>query len=314
MLGRRALLGLLAAAPWLAPRPAGAALPESAPKLDFLDRLPETARAAFVDDAKLLVGWTTDAAAARDRKPLATGEVVDRGSGFKAVPGFAAPTDMGGLTGRYRLLVPPFAEHYYYGLMLGLLDTVDKVGAVVVVNRLFRLPMLMQEPGGVGSDLWTNAGLLTGFRPESLKAALALADRAQDAAARLGVPLIATGQSQAGGTAQLQIAHVLSANGNALAGFVTFNATCRAVSIRHVGLDPARVPGVNFSKDLDPLVGPHSRLTNEIGLQIYIHADGTAGLTPGGSYAKAALHPREHFLDSFNGVQLGKLLADLRAT
>jgi hypothetical protein len=61
------------------------------------------------------------------------------------------------------------------------------------------------------------------------------------------------------------------------------------------------------------MVGPHSRLANEIGLQIYIHADGTAGLKPGGSYAKAALNPHEHFLDSFNGLQLGKLLADLRA-
>ena len=181
-----------------------------------------------------------------------------------------------------------------------------------MVNRLFRLPMLLQEPGGVGSDLWTNAGLLTGFRPASLQAALALADKAQMEARRLDVPLIATGQSQAGGTAQLQVAHVLAADSQALAGFVTFNATCRAVSICHVGLDPARLPGVNFSKDLDPLVGPHSGVANEIGLQIYIHADGTAGLKPRGSYAKAALHPREHFLDSFNGLSLGKLLAQIR--
>ena len=81
--------------------------------------------------------------------------------------------------------------------------------------------------------------------------------------------------------------------------------------MRHVGLDPARIPGVNFSKDLDPLVGPHSRLTNESGLQVYIHADGTAGLTPGGSYAKAALPPTRA-LDSLNGLALGKLLAEIR--
>ena len=197
--------------------------------------------------------------------------------------------------------------------MLGLLGPEDKVEAVIAVNRLFRLPMLLQEPGGVGSDLWTNAGLLTGFRPASLKAALSFADQGQAEAMRLGVPLIVSGQSQAGGTAQLQVAHVLAADGKALVGFVTFNATCRAVSIRHVGLDPARIPGVNFAKDLDPLVGPHSRLANEIGLQIYVHADGTASLKPGGSYLKAAFHPREHFLDSFNGLKLGKLLADLRA-
>jgi hypothetical protein len=314
MPSRRRLLGLLAAAPWLAAlRLAEAAPPANAPNLDFLDRLPEANRLSFVDDAKLLVGWTTDAAAVADTQPLHAGDIVDRGGAFDKVPGFAAPTDVRGLVGRYRLLAPPFTGHYYYGLMFGLLGAVDKVEAVIVVNRLFRLPMLLQEPGGVGSDLWTNAGLLTGFRPASLNAALFFADQARAEAARLGVPLIATGQSQAGGTAQLQVAHVLAADAKALAGFVTFNATCRAVSIRHVGLDPTRLPGVNFAKDLDPMVGPHSRLANEIGLQIYIHADGTAGLKPGGSYAKAALNPHEHFLDSFNGLQLGKLLADLRA-
>ena len=313
MPSRRTLLGFLAAAPWLVLQPAGAALPADAPRLDFLDRLPEPSRASFVDDAKLLVGWTTDAAAVTKESPLHEGDIVDRGSAFKTVPGFAAPTDIGGLAGRYRLLAPPFTGHYYYGLMFGLLGQADRVEAVIVVNRLFRLPMLLQEPGGVGSDLWTNAGLLTGFRPASLKAALALSDKAQAEAKRLDVPLIATGQSQAGGTAQLQVGHVLAADPSALAGFVTFNATCRAVSIRHVGLDPARLPGVNFAKDLDPLVGPHSRLANEIGLQIYIHADGTAGLKPSGSYLKAALRPREHFLDSFNGLPLGKMLAALRA-
>jgi hypothetical protein len=318
---RRKLLGLLAAAPWLAAgRAADAALPVDAPRLDFLDRLPEASRTSFVDDAKLLVGWTTDAAAVADKSPLHQDDVIDRSSAFKKVPGFAAPTDVSGLIGRYRLLAPPFAEHRYYGLMLGLLNSAGKVAAVVVVNRLFRLPMLLQEPAGVGSDLWTNAGLLTGFRPAALKAALSLADQAKAEATRSGVPLIATGQSQAGGTAQLQIAHLLAADrtnqqsiGDAV-GFVTFNATCSAVSIRHVGLDPSRLPGVNFAKDLDPLVGPHTQLANEIGLQVYIHADGTAGLKSGGSYLKAALHPREHFLDSFSGLSLGRLLAQIRAS
>jgi hypothetical protein len=314
MPSRRALLGFLAAVPALAAfRPASAALPAGAPSLAFLDRLPDANRVSFVDDAKLLVGWTTDAAAVADEQPLHAGDIVDHGSAFRNVPGFAAPTDIGGIAGRYRLLAPPFTGHYYYGLMFGLLGPADQVAAVIVVNRLLRLPVLLREPGGVGSDLWTDVGLMTGFRPASLKASLTFADQAKAEADRLGVPLIATGQSQAGGTAQLQVAHLAAADVNTSAGFVTFNAACSRASIRHVGFDPARVPGVNFAKDLDPLVGPHSNVSNEIGLQVYIHADGTAGLKPRGSYFAAALHPREHFLDSFNGLPLGKLLAEIRA-
>jgi len=188
------------------------------------------------------------------------------------------------------------------------------VRAVLIASRLCRLPVVLHEPGGLGSDAWTDVGLMTGFRPASLKAALTMADQAKAEADRLGVPLIATGQSQAGGTAQLQVAHLVAADSKAFAGFVTFNAACSRASIRHVGLDPARVPGVNFAKDLDPLVGPHSNVSNEIGLQIYIHADGTAGLKPRGSYLAAALHPREHFLDSFNGLPLGRILAQIRAS
>ena len=311
---RRTLLGLLAAAPVLAAfRPATAALPAGAPSLDFLDRLPDANRVSFIDDAKLLLGWTADAAALADKQPLHAGDIVDRTGGFKTVPGFAPPTDITGVAGRYRLLAPPFAAHYYYGLMFGLLGAADRVEAVLIASRLCRLPVVLHEPGGLGSDAWTDVGLMTGFRPASLKAALTFADQAKAEADRLGVPLIATGQSQAGGTAQLQVAHLVAANPKACTGFVTFNAACARASIRHVGLDPALVPGVNFAKDLDPLVGPHSNVSNEIGLQVYIHTDGTAGLTPRGSYFQAALHPREHFLDSFNGLSLGKLLADLRA-
>jgi hypothetical protein len=196
--------------------------------------------------------------------------------------------------------------------MFGLLDQADEVGAVLIASRLCRLPMILHEPGGLGSDAWTDAGLMTGFRPASLKAALTLADTAWAEAMRLGVPLIATGQSQAGGTAQLQVAHLVTADSNACAGFITFNAACSPISIRHIGLSPANVPGINFAKDLDPIVGPHTLVANEIGLQVYIHADGTAGLKPRGSYFQAAVHPHEHFLDSFNGLPLGQLLADIR--
>jgi hypothetical protein len=311
---RRALLGFLATAPWLAVlRPASAALPAGDPNLGFLDRLSEASRPSFIDDAKLLLGWTADAAAVADEQPLKAGDIVDRTSGFKSVPGFAPPTDIAGVAGRYRLLAPPFRAHYYYGLMFGLLDSAGQVKAVLIASRLCRLPVILHEPGGLGSDAWTDVGLMIGFQPASLKAALTLADLAWAEAERLGVPLIATGQSQAGGTAQLQVAHLVAADSKAYAGFITFNAACSRASIRHVGLDPARVPGVNFAKDLDPIVGPHSGVANEIGLQIYIHADGTADLKPRGSYVQAALHPREHFLDSFNGLSLGEILAEVRA-
>ena len=91
---------------------------------------------------------------------------------------------------------------------------------------------------------------------------MALADQAKAEAARLKVPLIATGQSQAGGTAQVQVAHLLKAEPNKISvGFVTFNATCSTASIRYFGLDPARLPGVNFAKDLDPL-GAEVRIPN----------------------------------------------------
>jgi hypothetical protein len=310
---RRRLLSLIAAAPlFTALRSAEAALPLGAPNLGFLDRLPEGSLPSFIDDAKLLLGWTADAAALADKPPLKAGDIVDRAGGFASVPGFAPPTDITGVAGRYRLLAPPFRGHYYYGLMFGLLDATDRVGAVLIANRLCRLPVVLHEPGGLGSDAWTDVGLMTGFRPASLKAALAFADQAKAEAGRLDVPLIATGQSQAGGTGQLQVAHLLAADPKAWAGFVTFNAACSRASIRHVGFDPARLPGVNFAKDLDPLVGPHSNVSNEIGLQVYIHTDGTAGLKPRGSYFQAALHPHEHFLDSFNGLSLGKLLAEIR--
>ena len=47
-----------------------------------------------------------------------------------------------------------------------------------------------------------------------------------------------------------------------------------------------------------------------MGLQVYIHRDGTGSLTPGDSnYLQALLRPREHYLDGFNGVSLTEALA-----
>jgi hypothetical protein len=272
-------------------------------QLEFLDNVPPDRGRAFTDDAKLLIGWVTDAAALDVR--VKSGEIIDRRCTFAAVPGAAEPTPLDALAGRYRLVRPALKAHDYYGMLFGLLDGVERVTAVILVNRLFRLPVILEEPLGVGSDVWANAGLLLGFRTAALDAALAFADMAEEQASRLGVPLIATGQSQAGGTAQLQIAHLAAAGaGEGRIGFVTCNATCSASSIRRFGLDPARLPGVNFAKDLDPLVGPHTWLANRIGLQVYIHADGSAGLTPQSSYVRAVIHPREHFLDSFAAVSL----------
>ena len=313
---RRRLLGLLAAAPMIF---TGVGLARALQSVDwallaFLDRLPQDSRTTLVDDAKLLLGWVTDAAALRD--PLPAGRVVDRASGFPAVPGFAAPTRIDHLAGRYRVLRAPHQEHGYYGLLLGLLDQPGTIRAVLVVNRLFRLPVLFQEPLGVATDIAANAGLLLGFGTAALGAARAMADAGYDLARRLDVPLIATGQSQAGGTAQLQIAAIAGRPGWRAGqdGFITFNATCSSRTISRLGADPVRLPGVNFAKDLDPVVGPHTGLANHIGLQIYIHPDGSASLRPQASFFHAALHPREHFLDSFNDVSLSAVLEAVRAS
>lgn len=293
------------------PASAGGSEPGSprldAPILRLLDPLP----AYLADDLKLLVGWVTDVAAVG--ASLLVGLLVDSRSGFASVPGFAAPTPLDALAGRYRLLRAPPRLNDQFGAILGLLDAEDRVRAVLLVNRLFRLPVLLQEPIGVARDLWTNAGLLLGFRPQSLAAALALAEDAWAEACRLNVPLIAAGQSQAGGMAQLQIAFLARRTAAAgRIGFVTFNATCSAVSVRRLGVDFAKLPGINFVKDRDPLVGPHALLANQIGLQLYVHADGSAGLQPRSSYLAAMFHPREHALDSFDRVSLARALDSIR--
>jgi len=151
-----------------------------------------------------------------------------------------------------------------------------------------------------------------GFGTAALGAALELADAAEQIARQLDVPLIATGQSQAGGTAQLQVASIVTRPG--WRGFVTFNATCSPGSIQRLGVEPSRLPGVNFAKDLDPFVGPNTWLANGIGLQIYIHADGSGSFVPGASFVNAALHPTEHFLDSFKDISLSAIVESLLAT
>jgi len=305
---RRQSLALIASAAFFPPFSATAAeqtLDRS--RLEFLHRLPPENRVSFADDAKLLVGWVTDAAASD--MSLHAGRIVDGNSGFSSVPGFAEATAMAGLTGRYEILAAPKETNSYYGVLFGLLDASGAQRAIVLVNRLFRLPLLLQDPLGVVSDLGTNAGMLIGFGTSSLDTAFALANQGDQLARRLGVPFITAGQSQAGGTAQLQIASIKDSSGSR--GFVTFNATCSSRSVLRLGADPSRVPGVNFAKDLDPLVGPHSLLANDIGQQIYLHADGSWSLTPKSSFLRAAFHPGEHLLSSFNQVHLSPILSSV---
>lgn len=130
----------------------------------------------------------------------------------------------------------------------------------------------------------------------------------------LHVPLITSGQSVAGGLSQYQVAAIINSFPweRPQVGFITFNAAQAAPSIERFGLKPGEIPGLNFSKDCDPDVGPRSLLPNHAGLQIYIRPDGSAGLSPGPhSLISALLRPWEHFLGSFKHVALGKVLWEL---
>ncbi len=81
---------------------------------------------AFIDDAKLLLGWTADAAAVAINQLLqGRNDIIDRGSAIlRWCSGFTPPTDGPVvLARRYRLLAPPFPGRITtMGLRLGLLD------------------------------------------------------------------------------------------------------------------------------------------------------------------------------------------------
>lgn len=268
-------------------------------------------RAVLVDDVKRLIGWTSEAAAAKTR--LVAGETVNCSSAFKSVPGLAWPTNMTPLKAAYRVAMPPLTGPGYYGLVLAMMDAEEREVAVLLINRLFRLPLIFHEPVGVITDVITTGGLLFGVRTGAIAAAMKAALAANERAQASGIPLITCGQSMAGGLAQFQIAALRSARAGdeRLSGFLTFNAAHAAISIERFGLKPGSLPGINFSKDRDPGVGPHSLLPNRAGLQIYVNADRTGGLTPRGGLFSALLHPWEHFLRSFDRVCLGKIIAKL---
>jgi hypothetical protein len=282
--------------------------------MTFFMALPVGSRAVLADDVKLLIGWVSEAAAMERR--LDVGETVNRSSAFRSVPGFGGPTDLTALKAAYRIAMPPMTGPGYYGLVLTMLDAAEREVAVLLINRLFRLPLILREPVGVVTDAYTTGALLFGIRTGALEAAINAVRAAYEHAQGAGIPLITFGQSMAGGLAQFQIAALRSsrAGNEGLAGFLTFNAAHAAISIERLGLEPETIPGINFSKDRDPGVGPHSLLPNRTGLQIYVHADRTGGFTPRGTLLAALLHPWEHFLRSFNRVCLGKIIAELNLT
>ncbi|HVM81481.1 MAG TPA: hypothetical protein VMU06_20840 [Stellaceae bacterium] len=284
----------------------------ASPRLCFFRTLPAPIRAYLLDDIKFLVGWTFDAAALNPT--LRAGDVVDARSGFARLPSFslAGATPMVALRGKYRVMQLAFDRgRGYYGIEFGVLDERGEVAAVLLANRLFRMPIALRDPGGLATDVLTNAAMMLGFSTAALEDAEAAARMAYEDARRLGVPLLIGGQSQAGGTAQLQIATLQKAGASdASAGFVTLNAADALRSIRRLGLAGEEVEGINFAKDLDPGVGPKAPFRNRVGFQVYIHRDGSGGREPGDtSFLDALLHPRQHFLDSFNQVDLTAALA-----
>lgn len=279
----------------------------------FARALPADIRIHRLDDAKLLTGWVFDTAATH-QAPKA-GETVNRRSGFSSVPGFAGATDLGSLKGRYRVMRPPFdLGHGYYGVEFGTLEPDGRISSVMLINRLFRLPVVLHQPAGVATDIATNGALYFGWHARALTDSNNAAATALEDAENLGVPLLMIGQSQAGGTAQLQAAYLVATypKRTVLSGFVTMNAAYAISSVRRLGLSPDAVGGINFVKDLDPGFGPHGLLPNRIGLQVYIHPDGTGGDRPGPqSMLTAWGHAGEHLLSTFNSVSLADALANV---
>jgi hypothetical protein len=308
--GRLTALALAAAS-----APSGAqAIPD---KACFARALPAKIRAHQLDDAKLLTGWVFDAAATHHA--LAAGEIVDHRSGFASVPGFAGATDLRELQGRYRVMRAPFdLGHGYYGIEFESLEADGQISSLMLVNRLFRLPVLLHQPAGVATDIATNGVLYFGWHSRAITDANAAAAAAFADARKQGVPLLTVGQSQAGGVAQLQAAYLAAAypKRTVTTGFITMNAAYVVSSVTRLGLSPDEVDGINFVKDLDPGFGPHGLLPNRIGLQVYIHPDGTGSGQPGRQSALAAWsHAGQHLLSTFNGVSLSVALANvLRGT
>ena len=270
----------------------------------FARALPADIRGQRLDDVKLLLGWVFDAAAAH-RLPN-KGDIIDRHSGFAEVPGFAGSTDVRTMAGRYRVMRAPFdARRGYLGMELGALETDGHVATLILANRLFRLPVLLQQPLGVMTDLGTNAAMLGGWRTDAIVDAEGAAAAALADAESLHIPLFTAGQSQAGGEAQLQAAYLITRHPRVITGFITLNAARVTASVDRLGLTSEQVGGINFVKDLDPGFGPHGLLPNHIGLQVYVHRDGSGGTAPGEqSFLSTWRNAKEHTLSAFDAVSL----------
>jgi hypothetical protein len=193
-----------------------------------------------LDDAKLLTGWVFDAAAAHHGSKA--GDIVDRHSSLRDVPGFAGATDLKPLRGRYRVMRAPFdSGHGYYGIELGAVESDGRISSVLLVNRLFRLPIVLKQPAGVATDVATNGAMFFGRQSQAIKDATGAAATASADAAKLAIPLLTVGQSQAGGVAQLQVAYLTATTNRRppIIGFMTMNVAYVVSSIWRLGLSPA---------------------------------------------------------------------------
>src|SRR5262249_28552932 len=140
----------------------------------------------------------------------------------------------------YRIAMPPLTAPGYYGLVLAMMDADEREIAVLLINRLFRLPLIFHEPVGIMTDVHTTGALLFGIRTAAIEAAINAAQAAHGLALKSGIPVIACGQSMAGGQAQFQIAALRAscAGNRGRGGFLTFNAAHAAISIERLGLKP----------------------------------------------------------------------------
>jgi hypothetical protein len=169
----------------------------------------------------------------------------------------------------------------------------------------------LRDPLGLATDILSAGALLVGVQTQAILDAQAAADVARAEGQTHSASLIIAGQSLAGGMAQVQVAYLQKQwPGDVPVGFITMNAAYALPFIRRLGIVGKDVAGVNFSKDLDPGVGPYALFANRVGLQIYIHPDGGGGSTPSDrvSLLSAIFHPREHFLESFNSLSLAAAL------
>ncbi len=75
----------------------------------------------------------------------------------------------------------------YYGIELAALDENGKADGLYLLNRLFRMPILLQEPIGFATDIVTNGAMLFGGGTEAIADLKRAADTAFIDAAAIGL-------------------------------------------------------------------------------------------------------------------------------